>query len=73
MKFNLPNIKEKIQYFNDIRNLLREVQILYNNGVAQIKHLAGLAKKLSDMKTNIGKQLYEKADMDASIISSQED
>lgn len=70
MKFNLPNIKEKIQYFNDIRNLLREVQILYNNGVAQIKHLAGLAKKLGDMKTNIGRNLYEKADMDASIISS---
>jgi hypothetical protein len=75
MKFALPMIKEKILYFNEIKNLLSGLYILYNKNSAQIKHLAQLSKSLSHLKSKIGSELFDDANMEVtgSIITSQED
>jgi hypothetical protein len=75
MKFMLPQIQVKIQYFNEIRNLLKTLKILYNKNAAQIKHLAQLAKTLNEMKGLIGETLFESPQMEStgSIITNQDD
>lgn len=50
MKFTLPQITNKIQFFNDIRNLLVDLRILFDKGEARIKHLQNLTKILSEIK-----------------------
>jgi hypothetical protein len=63
MKFNLPQIKEKIAFFEEIRNHLNSLKILYNKNAAQIKHLSQLSKKLSDIKYQIGETLFDQPQM----------
>lgn len=43
-------MKEKIAFFEEIRNHLNSLKILYNKNAAQIKHLSQLSKKLSDIR-----------------------
>jgi len=54
MKLNLPMIKEKIQFYEEVKNILMDARILYNKGAAKIKHLATLSKSLNDLKVTIG-------------------
>ena len=39
MKFSLPFVKEKINFFKDVKNILEEVKGHYKKGAAKIKHL----------------------------------
>jgi hypothetical protein len=49
VKFSLPQIKEKIMYFQDVQNRLLEVKILYSKGAARIRHLAELSHSLKEL------------------------
>lgn len=64
MNFSLPQIKEKIQYFTEIKNIIEELRILYNKGAAKIKHLANLSRNLSELKMKIGAHLFDMPQMD---------
>jgi len=55
MKFSLPYIKEKINFFNDIKTILEQVKVHYNKGAAKIKHLDQLSKTLNEKRRAIGK------------------
>jgi hypothetical protein len=65
MKFELPMIREKIQFFNDIKNILSDIRILFNKGAARIKHLESLTKILKDQKGKIGQILFNNPNMEA--------
>ena len=75
MKVDIPLIREKMAYFKEIGDVLKEVRILYNKGAAKIKHLAQMSKVLSELKEKVGMQLFENAKINfaSSIISSQDD
>ena len=75
MKFNLPMIKEKIAFFEEIRNHLNSLKILYNKNAAQIKHLSQLSKRLADLRQHIGETLFDQPQMNqtSQIITSQDD
>ena len=66
-KISLPLINEKIGYYNEIRNNLIEVRILYNKGAAQIKHLQNLAKVFAELKQKIGLEIFQNPQFEASV------
>lgn len=69
MKFSLPQITNKIQFFNDIRNLLLDLRILFDKGEARIKHLQNLTKNLSEIKQKISVQLFDLANIENAVGS----
>lgn len=70
MKFSLPFIREKISFFNDIKNILEQVKVHYNKGAAKIKHLDQLSKTLNEKRKAIGKQLFDCPQMDSSAAGA---
>ena len=63
MHCDLPMIKEKIQYFIEIKDTLQQLRILYNKDVAKIMHIARLTKVLNEFKLKIGQHLFENPNM----------
>ena len=54
MKCSLPNMKDKVIFFEELKSIFEDVRILYNKGAVKMKHLQTLTKTLMDMREKIG-------------------
>lgn len=58
MKFDLPLIKEKVSFFEAVKHVFRDVQMLYNSGSAKIKHLGSMHRTFTELRQTIGLKLF---------------
>ena len=57
-------MKEKKEFFEELKSIFEEVRILYNKGAVKMKHLQNLNKTLMDKREKIGILLFESPTME---------
>ena len=49
MKFDLPLIREKVAFFENVKKVFKDVQELYNDGSAKLKHLGRMQETFGEL------------------------